>query len=181
MEFCLAQLEVPCIIHSWRRSPPRPPSSPLSLSLPPFFAFLSPLSSLSILSLPLSSIHIGGCTVPLLRNAQNSKTTAAKRRKSRVRFMNFNEISSPRWRFVRVPSRLPPFFPLSLFYPPAPLSLARVRRYEHLPRSMYRPVNGVHIASPRKQEVGSRGSRRRGIEIYFGYVIFEFKLVLRRE
>lgn len=68
---------------------------------------------------------------PLLRNAQNSKTTAA-RSASRVRFMNFNEISSPRWKLLRVssrladPSRVPAAAAAALFLPPAPLSLSLV-------------------------------------------------------
>lgn len=74
-EFCLAQLEVPCIIHSWRRSLSRCPSSVPRHFLAPSFS-LSP---------SFSSIHVGGCIVPLLRNTQNSKTTAAQeRRKSRT-------------------------------------------------------------------------------------------------
>lgn len=46
MKFCLAQLEVPCIIHSWRRSPP---ASSLSLPLPrPSLLSPSPLCPFSV-------------------------------------------------------------------------------------------------------------------------------------
>lgn len=56
----------------------------------------------------------------------------------------------------------PALFPLSVFYPPAPLAVMRSRlhlaRREHLLRcSMHRPVNGVHIAPLQKREEDSRG------------------------
>lgn len=70
------------------------------------------------------------------------------------------------------PTMLSTLFPLSVFYPPAPLAVMRSRlhlaRHERLLRcSMHRPVNGVHIAPPQKREADSWGLHRpRDIEIF---------------
>lgn len=126
--------------------------------------FLLPRSLLLPPSRPSTSVVVS-CRFFVTRKTQ--RPPRRERGASRVRFMNFNEISSPRWKLLRISSHpTPPCSPRSF------LSRSFIRRHlsplcvhgcishatsiSFVACSMHRPVNGVHIAPPQKREADSR-------------------------
>lgn len=104
MEFCLAQLEVPCIIHSWRCVSLSPTLSLyLALSICFFVFFTLICWSLSLFSsffvLVVCPRYSGTSS---LRTKLKDYHDTREAQVARTRFMNFNEIPCPRWKLLRI-------------------------------------------------------------------------------